>query len=111
MSGESVKRKKKMKLKELCRSLSQRVSKGSSVTPLREATTTSMRDLRLQYDVEERLLGKGGFGEVHAGTRRSDNLRVAVKEVKRSKVPVSMVEEGVPLEVRLLQAEVDEEGE
>ena len=99
-----------MKLKELCRSLSQRVSKGSSVTPLREATTTSMRDLRLQYDVEERLLGKGGFGEVHAGTRRSDNLRVAVKEVKRSKVPVSMVEEGVPLEVRLLQAVDDVPG-
>merc|ERR1719370_2120891 len=65
---------------------------------------TSRRDLRLLYEGEERLLGKGGFGEVHAATRRSDGLRVAVKEVRRSSVPPYMMEEGLPLEVQLLQA-------
>ena len=71
-----------MKLKEICRSLSQRV-KGPTATPLREAMATSRRDLRLLYEVDDRLLGKGGFGEVHAATRRCDGLRVAVKEVRR----------------------------
>jgi len=104
-SGHSVKStKKKMKLKEICRSLSQRVKGPLAVTPLREAMATSRRDLRLLYEVEERLLGKGGFGEVHAATRRSDGLRVAVKEVRRSSVPPYMMEEGLPLEVQLLQA-------
>merc|ERR1712172_413126 len=104
-SGHSVKStKKKMKLKEICRSLSQRVKGPLAVTPLREAMATSRRDLRLLYEVEERLLGKGGFGEVRAATRRSDGLRVAVKEVRRSSVPPYMMEEGLPLEVQLLQA-------
>ena len=108
-SGHSVKSKKKMKLKEICRSLSQKV-KGPSVTPLREATETSRRDLRLLYEVDDRMLGRGGFGEVHGATRRSDGLRVAVKEVRRSSVPLSMMEEGLPLEVRLLQAVEDVPG-
>ena len=98
-----------MKLKEICRSLSQKV-KGPSVTPLREATETSRRDLRLLYEVDDRMLGRGGFGEVHGATRRSDGLRVAVKEVRRSSVPLSMMEEGLPLEVRLLQAVEDVPG-
>merc|ERR1712172_208492 len=105
MSGQSElmpRSTKKMKLKEICRSLSQRV-KSPMATPLREAMATSRRDLRLLYEVEERLLGKGGFGEVHAATRRSDGLRVAVKEVRRSSVPPYMMEEGLPLEVQLLQ--------
>ena len=108
-SGQSVKIKKTMKLKEICRSLSQRV-KGPTATPLREAMATSRRDLRLLYEVDDRLLGKGGFGEVHGATRRCDGLRVAVKEVRRSSVPPSMVEEGLPLEVRLLQAVEDVPG-
>ena len=107
-SGQSVK-KKTMKLKEICRSLSQKV-KGPTATPLREAMATSRRDLRLLYEVDDRLLGKGGFGEVHAATRRCDGLRVAVKEVRRSTVPPSMLEEGLPLEVRLLQAVEDVPG-
>ena len=98
-----------MKLKEMCLSLQQRV-KPPVVTPLREAVATSRRELRLLYEVEERVLGRGGFGTVHAGTRRSDGLRVAVKEVRRSSVPATMVEEGVPLEVRLLQAVEDVPG-
>ena len=101
-SGQSVKSKKTMKLKEICRSLSQRV-KGPTATPLREAMATSRRDLRLLYEVDDRLLGRGGFGEVHAATRRCDGLRVAVKEVKKNRVPPTMLEEGLPLELRLMQ--------
>ncbi len=32
------------------------------------------------------LLGKGGFGKVYAGERVKDNLPVAVKVIKKSKI-------------------------
>jgi serine/threonine protein kinase len=54
----------------------------------------------------EGILGKGGFGTVHAGIRRKDGLQVAVKEVTKTSVNhrVKMTEDNkIPLEVALMQ--------
>jgi serine/threonine protein kinase len=54
----------------------------------------------------EGILGKGGFGTVHAGVRRKDGLQVAVKEVTKDSVNhrVKMTEDNkIPLEVALMQ--------
>jgi serine/threonine protein kinase len=57
-----------------------------------------------KYYHVERILGKGGFGIVYAGVRKSDGLRVAIKEVPVAKVTEWSVLGGsiVPLELLLL---------
>ncbi|KAK2885856.1 hypothetical protein Q8A67_016693 [Cirrhinus molitorella] len=51
------------------------------------------------------LLGRGGFGSVHAGIRRSDGLPVAIKYVSKRRTSESLEVEGhgrLPLEVALM---------
>ncbi|XP_073701684.1 serine/threonine-protein kinase pim-3-like [Garra rufa] len=51
------------------------------------------------------LLGRGGFGSVYAGTRRSDGLPVAIKYVSKRKMHRRLKVEGhgrLPLEVALM---------
>jgi len=72
-------------------------------SPLRDPSPVSCRQFSLQYHIEGRILGSGGFGTVHAAVRVADGLRVAVKEVPRGSVSDSMMEDSEPLEVRLLQ--------
>ncbi|XP_048027131.1 serine/threonine-protein kinase pim-2-like isoform X2 [Megalobrama amblycephala] len=51
------------------------------------------------------LLGKGGFGSVYAGTRRSDGLPVAIKYVSKGRTNKRLKVEGqglLPLEVALM---------
>jgi len=53
-------------------------------------------------------LGKGAFGKVYSAVRKSDGLRVAIKEILKDKV--STYEDGIPLEVMLLQQVKDVPG-
>jgi len=103
-----------MKLKSLLKrmsSISQNSSNCSSTdsssepvsSPLRDPSRVSCRQLSLQYHIEGRILGSGGFGTVHAAVRLTDGLRVAVKEVPRGSVSDCGMEDVIPLEVRLLQ--------
>jgi len=100
-----------MKLKSLLKRMSS-ISQNSSncsmssepvSSPLRDPSPVSCRQFSLQYHIEGRILGSGGFGTVHAAVRVTDGLRVAVKEVPRGSVSDSMMEDSIPLEVRLLQ--------
>ena len=56
----------------------------------------------------EQVMGRGGFGTVHSASRRSDGMKVAVKEV--TKDSVIAMEDDVPLEVVLLQQVADVPG-
>jgi serine/threonine protein kinase len=60
------------------------------------------RDFHRLYSLEG-ILGKGGFGTVHAGVRRRDQLQVAVKEVSKSRVVNMDPHSNLPLEVALMQ--------
>ena len=54
------------------------------------------------------LLGRGGFGVVYAGQRKTDGLKVAIKEVAKEKA--SVTEDNVPMEAVLLRLLVDVPG-
>jgi len=58
------------------------------------------KDFYASYSVKE-VIGKGGFGVVYAAERKSDGLKVAVKEV--SKDTNTLTNNNVPLEVALMQ--------
>merc|ERR1711892_1425683 len=58
------------------------------------------KDFYASYTVKE-VIGKGGFGVVYAAERKSDGLKVAVKEV--SKDTNTLTNNNVPLEVALMQ--------
>merc|ERR1719400_721533 len=62
----------------------------------------SPRDFHRLYCLEG-ILGKGGFGTVHAGLRRRDGLQVAVKEVSKARVINMDPHSNLPLEVALMQ--------
>ena len=49
------------------------------------------------------ILGKGGFGVVHDGIRKSDGMQVAVKEVTKETACDYTVDYKVPLEIALMQ--------
>ena len=53
-----------------------------------------------EYAVKE-VIGTGGFGVVYAAERKSDGLKVAVKEI--SKDTNTLTNNNVPLEVALMQ--------
>ena len=58
------------------------------------------KELHTLYAVKEEI-GRGGFGVVYAGKRKSDGVEVAIKEV--SKDIDTLTEDNVPLEVALMQ--------
>ena len=60
----------------------------------------SCKELHTLYAVKEEI-GRGGFGVVYAGKRKSDGVEVAIKEV--SKDIDTLTEDNVPLEVALMQ--------
>lgn len=54
--------------------------------------------------IESKVLGEGGFGTVYSGTRVRDGKPVAIKEIKKDKIPAwEMIgDQRVPLEICLL---------
>ena len=56
----------------------------------------------------DQVIGKGGFGTVYSATRKSDGMKVAIKEITKDNL--INVDEGVPLEVILLQHVADVAG-
>jgi len=65
------------------------------------------RDFYRKYSMKE-MIGKGGFGVVYAAERKSDGLKVAVKEVsKDTKIDN---EDNIPLEIALMQQVKDVPG-
>jgi len=64
------------------------------------AVSRGRKELHTLYAVKEEI-GRGGFGVVYAGERKSDGLEVAIKEV--SKDIDMLTEDNVPLEVALMQ--------
>ena len=67
------------------------------------------KDFYKQYSIRG-IIGKGGFGTVYSGVRRKDKLKVAIKELSKSKV-CRMSKDGViPLEIALMQQVADVPG-
>ena len=54
------------------------------------------------------LLGRGGFGVVYTALRKTDGVKVAIKEVTKEKATVS--EDNIPMEAVLLRLLVDVSG-
>ncbi|XP_056315469.1 serine/threonine-protein kinase pim-3-like [Danio aesculapii] len=85
------------KRKRKRQSSSQQTPSTSSGRPAKR----SRRDLYLKGP----LLGRGGFGSVFAGIRRSDGLPVAIKYVSKDQTPERLKVDGqgrLPLEVALM---------
>lgn len=66
-------------------------------------------DFQSQYKLKG-ILGKGGFGTVHAGVRKADGLLVAVKEVSKERVLDFTYGDNLPLEIALMQQVADVPG-
>jgi proto-oncogene serine/threonine-protein kinase Pim-3 len=78
-------------------------STTTTTTTEAEVTTAPLRPFQ-KYKLGI-LIGKGGFGTVFGGTRARDDLPVAIKYIKRSRVTSwgEMKGQRVPLELCLLQ--------
>ncbi|XP_076447643.1 serine/threonine-protein kinase pim-3-like [Babylonia areolata] len=87
-------------------SVKEGVYAGSAHRQQSERTADRGRERRLVrcYVVDE-VLGKGGFGTVYSGFRKSDNLPVAIKHILREKVTLwgKVGDHDVPLEISLLR--------
>ena len=64
--------------------------------------SSNVLDFQAQYKLIG-ILGKGGFGVVHDGIRKSDGMQVAVKEVTKETAREYTVDYKVPLEIALMQ--------
>ena len=81
-----------MKLKDLLSFSSRSCKTGSN--------KYGRKELNAEYSVKE-VIGKGGFGVVYAAERKSDGLKVAVKEVPKD--TKTLTNNNIPLEVALMQ--------
>jgi serine/threonine protein kinase len=70
---------------------------------------SDIQGFQSQYKIQG-ILGKGGFGTVHAGVRNSDGLPVAVKEVPKERIIAYFSDSQLPLEVALMQQVADVPG-
>jgi proto-oncogene serine/threonine-protein kinase Pim-2 len=70
---------------------------------------SDIQGFQSQYKIQG-ILGKGGFGTVHAGIRKSDGLPVAVKEVPKERIIAYSSDSQLPLEVALMQQVADVPG-
>ena len=59
-------------------------------------------DINDFYTIGE-IIGKGGFGIVYAGTRKRDNLQVAIKELPKAKCFRICEKRNLPMEIALLE--------
>ena len=71
--------------------------------------SSDIQGFQSQYKIQG-ILGKGGFGTVHAGVRKSDSLPVAVKEVPKDRIIAYSADSQLPLEVALMQQVADVPG-
>eukprot|EP00092_Neocalanus_flemingeri_P016343 GFUD01017692.1.p1 GENE.GFUD01017692.1~~GFUD01017692.1.p1 ORF type:complete len:314 (+),score=79.30 GFUD01017692.1:26-967(+) len=69
---------------------------------------SGVREFSKEYKLEG-VLGRGGFGTVRSATRKSDGMKVAVKEVIKDRM-IAVESDNVPLEVVLLQQVADVPG-
>jgi serine/threonine protein kinase len=70
---------------------------------------SDIQGFQSQYKIQG-ILGKGGFGTVHAGVRRSDGLPVAIKEVPKGRILAYSGDSQLPIEVALMQKVADVPG-
>eukprot|EP00088_Acartia_fossae_P005027 TRINITY_DN1219_c0_g1_i1.p1 TRINITY_DN1219_c0_g1~~TRINITY_DN1219_c0_g1_i1.p1 ORF type:complete len:344 (-),score=105.51 TRINITY_DN1219_c0_g1_i1:167-1198(-) len=80
----------------------------SSRRPTVNRLNSDILEFQAKYKIKG-LLGKGGFGVVHAAIRKSDGMPVAVKEVSKDKV-MDNADDKLPLEVALMQQVADVPG-
>ncbi|KAG5834080.1 hypothetical protein ANANG_G00257470 [Anguilla anguilla] len=89
------------------RSLQTQSHKSSSCSSSKATHTKSSRKARAEkFYTKGELLGRGGFGSVYAGTRKSDGLPVALKYAKKledDEIQLPGLDRPLPREVGLLK--------